>query len=371
VKLPKTGDRAPKTRHRAPKTRHRAPNTRHRVPKAHHGAFEVALALAGAAAAGGLAEVAHMRRIARDPEKEKLDETPRGRAQRVRSADGTGLHVEAFGPEDGETVVLAHGWTEALRYWTYVIRGLKEKGLRVVAYDLRGHGDSEPAENGDYDIPRFGEDLEAVLAATVPEGRRAVVAGHSLGAMSIASWAEKHDVERRVRAAALLNTGVGDLVAEHLLLPVPGIAQVLNTVVARHGFLGNKAPLPRFSTPLSYTALRYVAFGRDASPAQVAFFERMLVTCPPDVRADIGIAMSAMDLHDALPRLTVPTIVLAGADDKLTPPSHARRIAEMLPQLRRLIVLENAGHMIPLERPDVVIEVLAELAARTLDAIPA
>jgi pimeloyl-ACP methyl ester carboxylesterase len=287
------------------------------------------------------------------------------------SADGTALHVEVFGPEDGETVVLAHGWTEAIQYWIYVIRGLADRGLRVVAYDLRGHGDSAPAKGGDYAIPRFGEDLEAVLADCVSEGRRAVVAGHSLGAMSIASWAEKHDVERHVKAAALLNTGVGDLIAEHLILPLPGIAQALNGVIARHGFLGSRAPLPRFSTPLSYAAIRYIAFGPDASPAQVAFFERMLITCPPQVRADVGIAMSDMDLHDALPRLTVPTLVIAGAQDRLTPPSHARRIAEMLPELRRLTVLENTGHMTPLERPDVVIDALAELASLTSDRVPA
>jgi pimeloyl-ACP methyl ester carboxylesterase len=330
-----------------------------------------AAATAGALAASGALEAAHMRRIAHDPEKAALDDIPRGRRRSVPSADGTALHVEVFGPEDAETVVLAHGWTEAHQYWTYVIRGLEEKGLRVVTYDQRGHGDSAPAKGGDYAIPRFGEDLEAVLAACVPDGRRAVVAGHSLGAMSIASWAEKHDVERHVKAAALLNTGVGDLIAEHLILPVPGIAQALNSVIARYGFLGSRAPLPRFSTPLSYAAIRYIAFGPDASPAQVAFFERMLITCPPQVRADIGIAMSEMDLHDALPRLTVPTIVIAGTHDKLTPPSHARRIAEMLPQLRRLTVLENTGHMTPLERPDVVIDALAELASLTADRVPA
>lgn len=339
--------------------------------KHHSRAFWAAAGTAGALAAAAALEGAHMRRIARDPDKPALDETPKGRARTVISADGTALHAEVFGPEDGETVVLAHGWTEALQYWTYVIRGLEAKGLRVVAYDLRGHGDSAPAKDGDYSIPRFGEDLEAVLAGCVPEGRRAVVAGHSLGAMSIASWAEKHDVERQVRAAALLNTGVGDLIAEHLLLPLPPVAQVLNRTIARRGFLGSRAPLPRYSTPLSYAAIRYIAFGPDATPSQVAFFERMLVTCPPQVRADIGMAMSEMDLHDALPRLTVPTIVIAGAEDKLTPPSHARRIAEMLPQLRRLTVLEDTGHMTPLERPDVVVAALAELTSLTAEPVPA
>ena len=325
----------------------------------------------GALAASGLLQAAHARRIARDPEKEALDDVPEGRAQSVRSADGTRLHAEVFGTEDAESVVLAHGWTEALQYWTYVIRGLAGRRIRVVAYDLRGHGNSAPANRRDYAIRRFGEDLEAVLAACVPEGRRAVVAGHSLGAMSIAAWAEEHEVRERVKAAALLNTGVGDLIAEHLLLPLPGVAQAVNRTVAVHGFLGNKAPLPRFSTPLSYGALRYIAFGRDASPAQVAFFERMLVTCPPDVRADVGIAMSEMDLHHALPRLTVPTIVIAGADDKLTPPPHARRIAEMLPELRRLTVLEDTGHMAPLERPDAVTEALAELVTLRTERIVA
>ena len=60
----------------------------------------------------------------------------------------------------------------------------------------------------------------------------------------------------------------------------------------------------------------------------------MLVATPPDARASIGIAMSEMDLRDALSCLTVPTVVIAGEDDRLTPPSHARRIAEMLPAAR-------------------------------------
>src|SRR6185437_8620207 len=198
---------------------------------------------------------------------------------------------------------------------------------------------------------RFGGDLEAVLEGCVPEGRRAAVAGHSLGAMSIAAWAEHHDVERRVFAVALINTGVGDLIAESLLFPLPAFAQAVNKALAVHGFLGVQAPLPRTSTPASHAAIRYIAFGPEATPAQIAFYERMLVACPPEARASIGIAMSEMDLRDALRCLTVPAIVIAGEDDRLTPPSHAQRIADMLPMLERLIVLPDTGHMAPLERP--------------------
>jgi pimeloyl-ACP methyl ester carboxylesterase len=305
-----------------------------------------------------------MQRIADDPERAALSDPPQGRPLAITSADGTTLHAEAFGPEEGVTVVLAHGWTENLEYWTYQIRALSEHGRRIVAYDLRGHGDSEPAAAGDYSIARFGEDLEAVLAAVVPEGRRAVVAGHSLGAMAIAAWAEHHAVNERVGAAALINTGVGDLIAEQLLFPVPRVARAVNKTIATHGFLGSRAPLPRFSTPLTHAAIRYIAFGPSATPAQVAFYERMLIANPPDVRARVGIALSEIELYDALPRLTVPTTVIGGEKDRLTPPSHARRIAEMLPQLQRLIILDDTGHMAPLERHDAVTQALAALATK-------
>ena len=316
------------------------------------------------ATAGVVGQRRFHKRIADDPERAVLTKPSEARQLAISSADGTALHAELFGPEHAATVVLVHGWTENLEYWTYQIRALSEHGLQVVAYDLRGHGNSAPASERDYSIERFGEDLEAVLQAVVPERRRAVVAGHSLGAMAIAAWAGDHDVKRRVGAAAFMNTGVGDLIAQQLLVPVPSAAQAVNKTIAVHGFLGNRAPLPRFSTPLTADLIRYVAFGPAASPAQVAFYERMLISCPPDVRASVGIAMSELELDDALPRLTVPTVVIAGENDRMTPPSHALRIADKLPQLEQLIVLDDTGHMAPLERPEVITKVLQGLATK-------
>jgi pimeloyl-ACP methyl ester carboxylesterase len=329
--------------------------------------------LSGAAALG-LTAVAvqrrHLKRIASDPEQAILQSPPHGRPLKIDANDGTELHAEVFGPEDAsQTFVLAHGWTEQLSFWIYVIRELAGRGFRVVAYDLRGHGESEPAAGGDYAIARFGEDLEAVLEAAVPDGQRAIVAGHSLGAMSIAAWAEHFDVERRACGAAMLNTGVGGLLAESLLIPLPALANFLNRV-APTAVLGSRAPVPKFSTPLSQASMRWVAFGPNATPAQIAFYERMLIACPPDVRADVGLAISELHLYHALPRLTVPTLVLAGANDRLTPPSHAQRIAEALPNLQRLVVLEQTGHMAPLERHDEVLAALLELAAAVSASAP-
>ena len=183
------------------------------------------------AAAGGVAAIAaaqwrFSRMVASDPAAAELQHPPSGEPVSAVSADGTKIYAEAFGPADGMPVVLAHGWTENLTYWIHVIRELAGRGFRVVAYDLRGHGHSDGA--GEYSIVRFGEDLEAVLAAVVPEGQRALIAGHSLGAMSIVSWAKHHDVERRVGGAALINTGVGDLLVEQLVVPLPAFARGLN-----------------------------------------------------------------------------------------------------------------------------------------------
>src|SRR5450631_2964444 len=204
---------------------------------AHRGARTIAAVgiAAGAAAAAYSSQRAHARRIAADPENAFLSDPPVGRPLAIRSADGTELHAEVFGREDAPTLVLAHGWTENLTYWAYQIRELAPE-LRIVAYDLRGHDRSARAVDGDYSPARFGEDVEAVLAAAVPPGERAVIAGHSLGARSSAAFAEHHDVQARVRAAALLNTGVDHLLADSQLIRVPHFASAAAESVSRRAF---------------------------------------------------------------------------------------------------------------------------------------
>ncbi len=285
-----------------------------------------------------------------------------GRPVAVTSADGTRLHAEIFGPEDGATVVLIHGWTEVLALWGPVIRRLRDAGLRTVAYDLRGHGASAPATDHDYSLERFGEDLEAVLVALTPGPRLPTVAGHSLGAMSIAAWAEHHDVSARARAAALINTGFGDLIAGHLLLG--GLAKRFESPIVTRFMLGSRTPLLPFSTPLQQAVIRHAAFGPTATRGQVAFYEQMLTATQPGARAAAGVALTDMDLWHAVARLTVPTMVVAGERDRLTPPAHARRITETLPHPAGLIVLPETGHMSPLERPQEVAAALIQLSAR-------
>ncbi len=325
-------------------------------------------AATGAAAAGVALQRRHLRTLARDPDYARLTEPLGGDALRVVSADGTELHAEAFGAPAARTFVLIHGWTERLAFWGPVIAELTDRGHRVVAYDLRGHGSSGPAVENDYALERFGEDLEAVLDAAVPASERATVVGHSLGAMSIVAWGGAHDVQRRADAAALINTGLGDLVAGNLLFGE--LARWMNHPRVSRAVLGFGAPLLPFSSPVSQAVIRYAAFGPNATAGDVAFYERMLIECPADVRAACGVALSDLDLWSAVAALTIPTLVIAGDGDRLTPPEHARRITEALPHPAGLIVLEQTGHMSPLERPRELADALTELISAPSSTSP-
>jgi hypothetical protein len=108
-----------------------------------------ALAGAGAAAAWGAAALTDRRRIARDPLQAALEAPLRGEVKRVGGAGGTELHVEVFGSQHSPAIVLAHGWTCALRFWKLQIQALAGDH-RLIAYDQRGHGESGAPPNGDW-----------------------------------------------------------------------------------------------------------------------------------------------------------------------------------------------------------------------------
>ena len=131
-----------------------------------------------------------------------------------------------------------------------------------------------------------------MLAATVDDGSLATIAGHSLGAMAIAAWAPRH-VNTRARAAVLINTGFGDLIAGNLLV-TGAAARFRPERDPCHPWLGRT--VPGLSSPFTQAAIRRIAFGPTATHGQVAFYERMLIECPADVRAAVGLALSDMDL---------------------------------------------------------------------------
>lgn len=122
------------------------------------------------------------------------------------------LHGERAG--EGPAVVLCHGITATRRYVLHGSRSLERAGYRVVVYDARGHGESDPAPAGEgYDYSELVDDLERVVAAELGEERRFVLAGHSMGAHTAVAYA----LRRPQRLAGLVVIGPayrGEVTAE-------------------------------------------------------------------------------------------------------------------------------------------------------------
>ncbi|MDY6996579.1 MAG: alpha/beta hydrolase [Actinomycetota bacterium] len=280
---------------------------------------------------------------------------PPGRIVEVRSADGVRLHTEVFGRADGYPIVLAHGITCAIPVWAHQIAELAEH-YRVIAYDHRGHGRSGvPPRRGGYSIDHLAADLDAVLAATLAPGERAVLAGHSMGGIAITSWAERHPdrVAELADAAALINTTTGDLLRNVNFLPVP--AQFSDARVRAAGTLLKTfggAPLVRVADRPSRRFVSTMAVGRDADPSVAEFVFDLFNATPPAGRG--GWARVLVEhlgpQHIGMKNLTVPTLVIGSTQDRLLPMVSSRRIAATVPNLARFVEL-NGGHCAILEQP--------------------
>ena len=199
--------------------------------------------------AGVVVERRDRRALAADPAHAELAEPLTGRPIAVASDDGTLLHAEVHGPDDGNTVVLVHGWMCTSAVWRYQIRGLSAC-YRVVAYDQRGHGQSSPAAGGDYSGDALAADVDAVLHQAVPAGEAAVVAGHSMGAMAVVAWASghRHEVDGRLAAVALVNAGIEDLIGRSTIVPVPTALTALRSTIGER-VLASPLPVPPAPTP--------------------------------------------------------------------------------------------------------------------------
>lgn len=303
-----------------------------------------------------------------------VDEMPPGRVVEVHSADGTRIHTEVFGPDDGYPIVLAHGITCAIRVWANQIADLS-RDHKVIAYDHRGHGRSgvpplRGRRNG-YGLDFLAADLDAVLAATLAPGERAVIAGHSMGGIAISSWSQRYP--QRVRqcadAVALINTTTGDLLRNVNFLPVPpalvgGRVRAAGLLLKRLG----AAPLMPGSVQQSRRFVAALAVGRHADPAIADLVFDLFAQTPAAGRG--GWARVLVDSlgpkHISLRNLTVPTLVIGSRDDRLLPVGSSRRIAADAPNLASFVEL-SGGHCGILEQPDEVNQLLRQLVESTAE----
>lgn len=324
----------------------------------------LAAGVAGAAvAAGGWLNARAIERASA----QRRARNDRGRPVDVEGAAGNRIRARVHGPDRAPTLVLVHCWTGTQELWHKQVDALADE-FRIVTYDHRGHGISDDAPDGDYSLEALAADLEAVIDATVPDGERPLLAGHSMGAMTIAAWADelRERASQRARGAALMSTGLEELTRSSALMrQLPG---PFDTVRGRFTDLALESPVSIKGVPFGVvrSVAAYVALGPGARPEDAELTARMTLDCRTAARAGAGHAMTRMKLLHALDELRIPTIVIAGGKDRMTPIVHAERIEAALPHSLGLRVAPDCGHMTPLECPELVNDALREMAAAAL-----
>jgi pimeloyl-ACP methyl ester carboxylesterase len=273
-----------------------------------------------------------------------------GTRRAVRTDDGAVLTLVLDGadPRSADvTVVLSHGWTLTHHSFDEVVDRLlaEHPGTAVVRWDHRDHGRSTSSRAGlAPTVRRLGDDLATVLAATRPGGAL-VVGGHSMGAMTVMAWARDRPE---------------DVARVHGFVLVSGAASLElrpSRAMRLAGRLPHRVRIPRLPAGMR----RSHAWARDADPALVAASGRRDGWVR--LRA-VGGWYGALLEHDELEALelmaTRHLVVLVGDQDRLTPAALSERIVGAAPGAR-LEVVRDTGHMLPLERPDVLVGVLGRL----------
>jgi pimeloyl-ACP methyl ester carboxylesterase len=264
-----------------------------------------------------------------------LEEPPR---RSVTTRDGCTLAVWDVG--EGSTVVLPHCWGCSHAIWVPVARRLVEAGFRVVLYDQRGHGASAQGA-APFTIEVLADDLADVLRSL--DVIDAVLAGHSMGGMTIMALATYRPevLVERARALVLVATAAADMGSG------PAVAE---------WFAGALISSPAVSLALHSTVgHRFVrgVFGGDSVRSHIDLTRTLFADTAPRVRAGFLHAMSTMNLLEGIATIRLPTTVMVGSRDRLTAPTRAAQMVAAIPGAR-LVTLPVLGHMLPLEDPGAV-----------------
>jgi len=248
-----------------------------------------------------------------------------------------GLHF--FAQEAGNTarppVILIHGAGGTHLYWPPQVRRLQ--GQRIYALDLPGHGRSEGV--GRQRVEDYSQAVVDFMRAS--RLRAAVLIGHSLGSAIALALAKEHP--RRVLGLGLLGAGARLRVAPAIL----DAAGNPTTHRAAVDLITQRSYSVRASTRLKELAS-----------------ERMAETRPTVLHGDL-LACDGFNVVGQLGEFTAPTLILAAADDQMTPLKLSEELREEIHDAR-LEIIPEAGHMLMLEQPARV----ADALGRFLNSIP-
>lgn len=234
------------------------------------------------------------------------------------------------------TLLLIHGAGVSARTWVNQLRGLSDV-LRPIAVDLPGHRESDPVS--DPTLATYADTAYQALRelATGP----VFVAGHSLGGAVAQVLVTRHP--EMVRGLVLVSTCAR-------VPPEDGSQRLL-------GFV----PAP-FRRAVFLWAVRKTLLAPFASTNAIELTLEEIRSCPPETIQNDTAISRAMDLAGTAQQLRVPTLILCGGRDRLTAPGLSQQLCGMIAG-SRLQIVPGAGHMLPLEAPEVLNQAIREFVA--------
>lgn len=236
----------------------------------------------------------------------------------------------------GPVVALLHGFPLDRTMWESQLTTLGSM-YRVIAPDLRGHGETA-APDGIYPIEDMAGDVIELLDA-LKINEPIVLGGLSMGGYVALALAVRHP--KRLRGLMLFDTRAG--------ADTPEAARGREEAARKVEAAGSAEPvvtslLPKLFSPVT----------RERRPDLIARAEARMLRTPARAVAGALRGMAARpDRTGDLGRISVPTLVMVGADDALTPPAESRIMAEAIPNAE-LVEIPDAGHLAPLENPEPV-----------------
>ena len=259
--------------------------------------------------------------------------------QMITRPDGTAIHALTEGPQDGPAIVFSNSLGTTLHLWDAILPFLP-KGLRILRYDMRGHGKSD-VPDASYTMGQLVSDVEAVCDAF--NFRDAMFVGLSVGGMVGQGLAVKRpDI---IRALVLSNTAakIGN----------PKLWQDRADLVRGNGMGAVSDEVMR----------RW--FGRDfhGTPAMTPW-KAMLEATAIEGYTGVCAAIAGTDFYTPTSGLRIPTLGIAGGQDAATPADLVRETVDLIPG-SQFEVKQRAGHLPCVEQPEDYAALLSDFLTAT------
>lgn len=255
---------------------------------------------------------------------------------------GLNLAADAVGPVDASPILFLHGSGQARQSWRSALEVASKRGYRALAFDLRGHGDSDWSTDGKYSVDRFADDLRSVIDSL---GAAPVLVGASLG--GLASLLVAGASPGFVRALVLVDitprvemTGAQEVMAFMESAP-NGYASLDEAADAVAAYLPHRPRPKNTSGLLRNLRLRDERYYWHWDPA----FMQMGRDARRNFEGQSSGADPASPLEEAARRLTIPTLLIRGGRSRIVSDEGAREFLEMVPHAE-FVDIPDAHHMV-------------------------